>query len=258
MNTIQAIVLAAGQGSRFNTGISKLVTPLCGQPLIIYPLKALASCALSTTVVVGFQKEAVQQCIINASVAPITFVEQQEQLGTGHALLCSRPYWHADNLLVINGDMPLITPDIIQKLCTQHIDQHAAISFVIAHHTDATSGYGRIVQENNKLQIIEKKHFTENIPDHPYINAGIYIINRAFLEQYLPTLQQNTTTHEFYITDLVEIASTHNLTITLLEAPHDSIRGVNTLQELAAVEQLLLMRKKSSPADIGMIHLDHL
>lgn len=243
MHSIQAIVLAAGQGSRFNTGVSKLVTPLCGQPMIVYPLKTVSSSVASTTVIVGFQKEAVQHCIINASLPNITFVEQQEQLGTGHALLCSRPHWHADHLLVINGDMPLVTPEIVQGLCQLHGSKQAAISFVVAHHTDAASAYGRIVQENNSICIIEKKHFTKNIADHPYINAGIYLINRIFLEQYLPHVQQNSSTHEFYITDLVEIAGNNNLPIALLQAPYDTIRGVNTLQEFAAAEQIFRIQK---------------
>lgn len=243
MNIIQAIVLAAGQGSRFNTGISKLITPLCGQPMIVYPLKAISPSVSSTTVIVGFQKEAVRQCIINAALPSITFVEQQEQLGTGHAVLCSRSYWHADHLLIINGDMPLITQEIIQKLIALHTQQHAAISFVIAHHVDPTSAYGRVVQHNDTIQIIEKKHFTQNITNHPYINAGIYLINRAFLEQYLPTLKQNSSTNEFYITDLVEVANIHGLPIALLDAPYDTIRGVNTLQELATIEQMLCMQR---------------
>lgn len=243
MHTIQAIVLAAGQGSRFNTGISKLITPLCGQPMIVYPLKIVASCVTSTTVIVGFQKETVQQSIINAAVPSITFAEQQEQLGTGHAVLCSARYWHADHLLIINGDMPLITQDIIQKLSALHINQHAAISFAIAHHVDPASAYGRIVQHNGTIQIIEKKHFTGNIADYPYINAGIYLINRTFLEQHLPHLQQNSSTHEFYLTDLVEIANKNGLTISMLDTPYESIRGINTLQELATVEQMLCMQR---------------
>jgi bifunctional UDP-N-acetylglucosamine pyrophosphorylase/glucosamine-1-phosphate N-acetyltransferase len=242
MNSIQAIVLAAGQGSRFNTGISKLITPVCGQPMIVYPLKTITAAVSSITVIVGFQKEAVQQCIINASLPSITFVEQQEQLGTGHAVLCSRPYWHADHLLIINGDMPLITDDIIQKLCLLHNSQQAAISFVIAHHVEATSAYGRVVQKDGSIQIVEKKHFTENVATHPYINAGIYLINRTFLERYLPTLKQHST-HEFYITDLVEVANKNSLPVALLDAPYDTIRGVNTLQELAAVEQIMCMQR---------------
>jgi bifunctional UDP-N-acetylglucosamine pyrophosphorylase/glucosamine-1-phosphate N-acetyltransferase len=239
MNSIQAIVLAAGQGSRFNRGISKLVTPLCGQPLIVYPLKAIAPCVTSTTVVVGFQKEAVQQCIISALLPSITFVEQQEQLGTGHAVLCSRQHWHADHLLIINGDMPLVTQDVVQQLCQLHENEQAAISFVVAHHTDPTSAYGRIVRDNNRLRIVEKKHFSASITDHPYINAGIYLINRIFLEQSLPHVQQNSSTHEFYITDLVEIASASKLPIAMLPACYDTIRGVNTLQEFAAVEEIV-------------------
>ncbi len=234
--SIQAVVLAAGSGSRFKTSYSKLTAPICGQPMIVYTAKLLQELELFSTFVVGHQKEHVKQLIEEAQIQDLTFVVQEEPLGTGHALLCSQSTWQTDNILVMNGDMPLVTKEIIQELIKQHTKYNAAISFVVSHCVDPSTAYGRVVTENNVMKIIEAKHFTYDINQYPHINAGIYLINRGFLEEYLSSVGQNDVTHEFYITDLVEIASTHSLPVTMISSPYAAIHGVNTLEQLAKVE----------------------
>lgn len=235
---LQAFILAAGRGSRFNTGRTKLVEPLCGQAMILYPIKLLQSLAISTTVILGYQKELLQQTIEHAAISNLTFAEQTEQRGTGHALLCAQEHWGSDSLLVLNGDMPLISPDIINTLYEQHKHHKAVISFITAQNTDPNTQYGRIIEHAGSIKIVEKKHFIGNINEHPYINAGIYLINRAFLERHLKSLDYNHQTQELYITDLVEKASTHHLPIKTVPVFYESIQGINTFQELASVEFL--------------------
>lgn len=237
-SSVQAVVLAAGQGSRLKTGITKMITPICGQPMVLYPIKILESLHMPITAIIGYQKELVKNAIEQANIPQLTFAEQTEQLGTGHALLASKNTWHADTILVLNGDMPLITAQTITTLLAYHAQHNAVITVATSYNIDPTNTYGRIVQEHGVIKIIEKKHFTYAIEDYPYVNLGVYAIDRSFLEQYVNHIQQNKSTSEFYLTDLVEIACRNNLTVATISLPFDQFYGVNTFQELATAEEI--------------------
>lgn len=237
-NSVQAVVLAAGHGSRLKTGISKMITPICGQPMVLYTLKVLDTMGINTTTVIGYQKELVQSAIEKARMPNIQFAEQTVQLGTGHALLASKNSWHKDTILVLNGDMPLINAATIEKLCESHHKSNAAITIATSYNVDPANTFGRIVMQENIVKIVEKKHFTYNIHDYPQVNVGVYIVDRQFLENYADKVEQNSVTQEFYITDLVEIASRNNLPVVTMEFPFDTFYGVNTFQELAQVEHI--------------------
>ena len=180
IDNTQAIVLAAGGSTRFKTDITKLRFPICGQAMVLYPIKIIAELQIPITVVIGFQKELVQNIIHQANIPNITFVEQKERRGTGHAVACTKSVWHADNILIINGDMPPVTSNIITKLCKSHQKNRAIISFVVAKSDDPNCTYGRIVNDDHHIKIVEAKHFTASIYDHPLTNAGIYLVNRTW------------------------------------------------------------------------------
>jgi len=235
---LQAILLAAGGSTRFNSGKTKLGYDICGQKMIIRALSSMIAHDIPTTIVVGHQKEDVIQIITDAHIPHISFVEQKEQLGTGHAVLTAREFWHADHILIMNGDMPLVMPKVIEQLWDAHLQQGAAISIVTTYCIDPEIAYGRIVETEGKVEVIEAKHFTASIADYPYVNAGIYLIRRDFLETYLPHVQQNSVTKEFYITDLIKLASDNDYTIATSEAPFEAIHGVNTLKQLVHVEHI--------------------
>jgi bifunctional UDP-N-acetylglucosamine pyrophosphorylase/glucosamine-1-phosphate N-acetyltransferase len=153
-------------------------------------------------------------------------------------LLCSKSTWQADNILVLNGDLPLITADIINTLREEHFKHNAAISIITSYNIDPANAFGRIVQQGNHIKIVEKKHFTYDIKDHPYVNCGVYLINRLFLDSFLDQIKQNNTSKEFYITDLVEIASSNSLPVITVPMPFEPLNGVNTFQELAYAEKI--------------------
>ncbi len=238
MQNLQAIVLAAGKSTRFKTGKSKLVEKVCGQEIILFSIKLLESLHIPTTIVVGFQKESVINTIHEHVTTPVHFVTQEEQRGTGHAVRCTKSNWYADNILILNGDVPLITSDIIQQLYETHQNNNAAISFVIAHNTDTSEGYGRVVIKDDIVSIVEAKEFTGDANEHCCINAGIYLISRSFLEHYISQLDQHQEKQEFYLTDLVLLASKNKLGVKTISAPFDRVRGINTLKELWSTEQV--------------------
>lgn len=240
---MQVIILAAGKSSRFNTTASKLSFTLCGQALIVYPVRLFSQLGLPITFVLGHQKEQLQT-LINSSItiynpsSTITYAEQHEPQGTGHALLCTRHLWQNENILVINGDMPLVTQDIIQQLITQHITTQATITFATAHVTNpALTGYGRVIEHNQSVAIVEARDFTSIPEQYPLINAGIYCFKRRFLEQVLPSLRASTS-GEIYITDLIAQANITGELIKTIQVPFSAIQGINTLEELAQAEQI--------------------
>lgn len=238
-NDLQAIVLAAGKSKRFNTLTSKLVEKLCGQEMVLHVTSALQKLNIPTTVVVGHQKELVESVIRKHHANAIKFVIQDKQEGTGHAIACCRSTWNKDLILVMNGDMPLVNSELIELLYKKHRESKATMSLAVAYDTDPSGAYGRIVQKDNSLSIIEAKEFAYNIEDYPFINAGVYLFDRTFLESAIGSIERNQQSNEFYITDLVKIASDQNKIINPVTVALDRVRGINTLKELATAEQIL-------------------
>jgi bifunctional UDP-N-acetylglucosamine pyrophosphorylase/glucosamine-1-phosphate N-acetyltransferase len=261
--TLQAIILAAGKSTPFNTEKTKLLEKICGQPLVLYATKLLESMHLPTTLVVGYQKELIKELVIKHHGPAINFVEQNEQRGTGHAILCARSQWEKEHILIINGDMPLVTSEIIEALFKKHCDTSATISFVTAHHSDPSGTYSRVVHSNNSMEVIENSHFKGDTTEHCCINAGIYIVTKSFLEMYTDVLDSASTYKEFYFTDFINLASSKGYPISTITAPFDRIRGINTFQELWSTEQIKRSELIKHWMDLGVrfsapqnVHID--
>ncbi len=243
---LQSIIMAAGRSSRFKTSRSKLCEKICGQEMILYVTKTLEKLKIHTSVVVGYQKNEIQNIITKQHGSKINFIEQKEQKGTAHALLCSQESWHKEHILIMNADMPLISANLLTNLWQEHQTTGAAASFVVAHNLDPSlNSYGKVITENKNVKIIEAKDYQALIKQDPSkktdtccINAGIYIFKKDFLLQAISQLQTSSVTGEFYITDLISIASANNHGVHMLEAPIDQIRGINTLRELWIAEQI--------------------
>ena len=137
------------------------------------------------------------------------------------------------------GMYRLVTSDIIEKLYEKHIANHADVTFVTAHNADhALGAYGRVVKTENSIKIIEARDFDGDINEHCCVNSGIYLVRTQFLQQCIKEFTLNEKTHEFYITDVIKIASDKKMSVQTSSAPFDRVRGINTLQELWAAEQI--------------------
>jgi bifunctional UDP-N-acetylglucosamine pyrophosphorylase/glucosamine-1-phosphate N-acetyltransferase len=240
LKEIQAIILAAGKSTRFNTGKTKLVEKICGQELIIYPLKVLQELDIPTTVVVGYQKELITQTV-SRYCNNVQFIEQQEQLGTGHATKMTRPIWDHKYVLLMKADIPLITSKIIQDLFEQHLQTNAALTFITAHNDNPTGfSYGRVHKTpDNRITIIRPHEISkEKIQDFCCINGGIMIVNREFLETAVDKIARRGHSNEFHMSDFINVASAENKTVTMFDVPFDYVRGINNFQELWAAEQI--------------------
>jgi bifunctional UDP-N-acetylglucosamine pyrophosphorylase/glucosamine-1-phosphate N-acetyltransferase len=238
-NDTQVVILAAGKATRFRTGKTKLLEKICGQEMIMYPTTLFCGLNVPTTLVVGYQKELIQEKVREYHHDMVTFAVQEVQRGTGHAILSSKAFWHRDNILICNGDCPLITQEIIEELYAQHSATNAAVSFVTAHNADASlGGYGRVVKADNSIKIVEAKDFVGDATTHCCVNAGIYLVKRDFLESAIVRIGTNNKSNEFYFTDIIELASLDKQVVTMVDASFDRIRGINTLQELWIAEQI--------------------
>ena len=214
--------------------------------MILYPTKMLEKLNINTSVIVGYRKAEIEQIITRQHKNKINFIEQAEQKGTAHALMCSQAAWNKDHILIMNADVPLVSAELIDKLWSQHLDNSASASFIAAHNLDpALDSYGRVIIENNLVKIIEAKDYkaqtkaTGKSQNEPCcINAGIYIFSKNFLNKTISEIQTSSVTGEFYITDLISIATQKGLTVEIVDAPIDQVRGINTLRELWIAEQI--------------------
>lgn len=240
VKNLQAIVLAAGKSTSFNTHKTKLAEKICGQEMILYSTKLLESLSIPTTVVIGYQKETVQEIITKHHDNRVNFVVQEEQHGTAHAILCARDSFQEEHILVMNGDVPLIKKETVEKLFAKHIESQATVSFVVAHNEDPSGHfYGRVVKQNgNAIKIVQAREFDGDINDHCCIDAGIYIVTKKFLASHIDEIEKNEASKEFYFTDIIKIASEKQKPITTIQASFDQIRGINNFQELWAAEHI--------------------
>lgn len=244
---MQAVILAAGKSKRFNTGKTKQLATICGQPMIFYPIKALEKLEIPITVIVGKDSQELTSAIKSANFKNISFAIQEEQLGTAHAVLCSKNSWSKENILIINGDMPLITSDLLESLYRKHSEENLTLSFFTSYVLDPR-GYGRIIDHEGRITVIEEKECTEENYNVNCINAGVYLVKKDFLEECLSKISSSKTTGEFYLPDIIRLASEQKLPLKKISVPYDNVRGVNTLKDLWMVEQI----KRSELIDYWM------
>ena len=239
-DSIQTIILAAGRSSRFDGPLTKLATPVCGTPLVLHPISVAAQLQLPITLVLGHQKELIKQ-IVQENGYSFDFVIQEKQLGTGHALQCSQSAWKKDNILVLNGDMPMVEVKHIKTICETHIKENADVTFAVSYNIDPDGAFGRIVSNNNGTFIVEKKEFTGTYEEYPLINSGIYIFKRSYIEKYIDMLEKNKKTNEYNITDLVNMANDIGAKISTAQLSYHF--GANTKEDIAKVEKIYNQKK---------------
>ena len=234
-------VLAAGKGTRMKSDLPKVLQPLAGATLVE---RVLRSCERLSPerrlLIVGHQAERVEQSL--ARHPDLEFVLQQPQNGTGHAVqqLLEPLAGFQGDLLVLNGDVPLLRPETLEQLLSQHRTSGAAVTLLTARLADP-SGYGRVFAsaDGQVSGIVEHRDCSEPQRANPLINAGIYCFSWPQLAAVLPQLTTDNDQGELYLTD----------TIALLEpamhrevADSDEILGINDRLHLAQCEAVLQQR----------------
>lgn len=233
--SLQAIILAAGKSSRFNTGRTKFLSTICGQELILYPIKALADLAIPTSVVINPSQEHLKHIVLHTMGDSVTFIDQDQPNGTAHAVGISKDSWFQGAILIMHGDLPLITSTLIQDFYKAHSEHKATISFIAAHNADpALIGYDRITKTETAVRVIN----AENADAHENccVNAGIYIVEKNFLESVIDALESSE--KECSFSSILEFAHAQGVIMNMFTAPFDKVRGVNTVADLWAVEHI--------------------
>ena len=229
------IILAAGKGTRMRSNLPKVLQPLAGRPLlghVIDTAKKLQADHIIT--IYGHGGALVQNAFAHEQVQ---WVEQAEQLGTGHAVKVTLPVLPREGVsLILSGDVPCITEQTLQKLLD--VSRETQIGLVTLTLADAT-GYGRIVRENGKIQaIVEHKDASEAQRQIQEINTGIYCVSNAKLHEWLPKLSNNNAQGEYYLTDIVAMAIADGLEVASVEPELAfEVEGVNDRVQLAALER---------------------
>ena len=229
------IILAAGKGTRMRSNLPKVLQPLAGRPLlghVIDTAKKLQADHIIT--IYGHGGALVQNAFAHEQ---IQWVEQAEQLGTGHAVKVTLPVLPREGVsLILSGDVPCITEQTLKKLLD--VSRETQIGLVTLTLADAT-GYGRIVRENGKIQaIVEHKDASEAQRQIQEINTGIYCVSNAKLHEWLPKLSNNNAQGEYYLTDIVAMAIADGLVVASVEpALAFEVEGVNDRVQLAALER---------------------
>jgi bifunctional UDP-N-acetylglucosamine pyrophosphorylase/glucosamine-1-phosphate N-acetyltransferase len=228
------------------SSLVKVLHPVLGRPLLSYPLTVALTTFYpeKTVVVVGHQADRVRAAFPDTDV---TFVVQEEQLGTGHAVLTAQPAFQRfeGTVLILCGDVPLITPETLMSFVEHHREQNATVSVLTAHMADPT-GYGRIIRSPGGIvdRIVEEKDATAEERRILEINSGIYCVEAPFLFQALVDVNAENVQGEYYLPDVVDRARHRGRTVVAMRGNPAEIMGVNTRADLSAAERHLGRRIK--------------
>ncbi len=253
--SLSIVILAAGQGKRMASDLPKVLHKVGGTSLLQHVINTAQQLKpTKIQVVYGKGGELVQQELRSAKVA---WVQQKEQLGTGHALQQALPLCDDNDLvMVLYGDVPLITKDTLEKLLEKADKNH--IAYLVAKVAEP-SGLGRIVRDNNNhiAQIVEQKDASEEQQKICEINTGVLVAPARHLKKWLPLLKNNNQQKEYYLTDIVAMANQEKIPVIAVETTdQDEFRGVNDPWELSIAERLWQKRRAKEFMQAGVLIAD--
>lgn len=253
-----ALVLAAGKGTRFKSEKIKVLHNLLNKPMVQWVVDSIQGLKPKKIyIIVGYQKENVMHAIGKDG---IEFVIQKEQLGTGHAVLAAYDVLKSDvdkDLLVINGDLPLIQTETIRLFLNYHRKHGNSLSFMTADLEDPT-GFGRLIHtEDGILSIIEEKDATPTQRKLKEANVGIYLFKVNDLLEMIRRLNNKNIKAEYYLTDMIEIMGRAQKKVGPFKTENvGELIGVNDRMELAKAAEVLHLRKIRELTAQGVTILD--
>jgi len=261
---IAIAILAAGRGTRMKSDLPKVLHELGGRTLVERVLQSCQEIDISRRlIIIGYRGELVQKSLIggqeipeNPEVPPLEFVEQTEQLGTGHAIQQLLPHLQGfqGDLLVLNGDVPLLRAETIKQLMAIHT-QHQNSATILTANLPNPQGYGRVFTDSQNLvqQIVEDRDCTTEQKQNQRINAGVYCFHWPHLEKILPDLKADNDQKEYYLTDTVSILSP---VMAVDVEDYQEILGINDRKHLATASDILQTRVKDKWMKAGVTLID--
>jgi len=245
---ISIVILAAGKGSRMKSPTAKVLHNISGKPMLYHIIKSSREISNDITVVIAHQKEAVKETI-SSYFDDINFsVQDAENFpGTGGAM--KNISVKNEKVLVLNGDMPLITANALQGFIDN--DSEIIMSIFDLQNPD---GYGRVIIEDGKVQkIVEQKDASQEELKVTTVNAGIYAFSKSVIDKYIPLLSNDNAQEEYYLTDVISMARADGINITPLLVDEENFKGVNSKKDLADAEEIMQTRIKTTLMNNGVI-----
>ena len=237
-NQLHIGILAAGKGSRMESNLPKVLHRLNGKSLIDYVLDTASQLTpKSITLVVGFEKELVKD---HTRAHKIDYVSQDQQLGTGHAVLqmADKLENQSGHLLILSGDVPNTKSTSLMPIIDEHMNKNHTATVITAIVNDST-GYGRIIRGNTGqlLKIVEEKDCTPDEKKIKEINSGIFIFKISHLFEELRKIKSNNAQNEYYLTDVMELIGKKMPVQAKIVDDSSEVMGINNINQLSSLEK---------------------
>ncbi|MBV1899815.1 MAG: bifunctional UDP-N-acetylglucosamine diphosphorylase/glucosamine-1-phosphate N-acetyltransferase GlmU [Cycloclasticus sp.] len=245
---IKTIVLAAGKGTRMKSNKAKVLHQIGGKPMLQHVIESARPLSSEVVVVYGHDGEEVKK---KHSQFDINWVEQIEQLGTGHAVKQASHYIAEDDIvLILYGDVPLINSSTLHKLIT-HVDTKSMSLLTVT--LENPMGYGRIVREGNKVcKIVEQKDATDIQLQITEVNTGIMAVHGKHLVNWLEQLNNSNAQGEYYLTDIIEMAVNEEVSVNTVHAVNEfEVQGVNSKIQLNELERYYQLYQAEELMNLG-------
>lgn len=252
--TWTAIVLAAGKGTRMASPLPKVLHPVAGKPMVANVIEACRGAEIrDLRIVVGHGLN-----LVKAVIEPLgaeTHVQAQ-QLGTADAVKSAQPDTIEGDVLILNGDHPLIEAVDLKQFIKKFQEENLDVAVVTAELKNPKD-FGRIVRHKGNLAaIVEAKDASSETLKIKEVNTGIYLVKAEILSEFLPLIKNNNLKKEFYLTDLISIALENQLKVSTIRGNKKVAMGVNTQAELAQASRLVYLRKAKALMESGVLIID--
>lgn len=253
---LETLILAAGKGTRMKSKLPKVLHKIGGKPMLRHVIDAAKRAgSVREVVVIGAGAEMVEN-----EISGVEFVMQVEQLGTGHAVLCAKENFAASTgtLLILCGDTPLLTSDLLKKFIAAHEESNCAVTVLTAEMPDAT-GYGRVIREDDGTfkKIVEDKDANAIEKQIREVNAGVYCADIRKLFAALEKVGNDNAQGEYYLPDVLTILKGEGEKVAIYTAEYcDETLGINTRIQLAAADQIIRRKKLHALMNSGVTIVD--
>jgi len=256
---VAGIILAAGKSTRMITDLPKVLHEVCGRPMLAFVIDACRAAGIEQLyIVVGYGKDQVIAAF--KDVPNITWVEQTEQKGTGHAVMCCQPFLKNfdGNCVILCGDGPLIRTQTVKELLEKHTQEHSYATLATAI-LDDPSGYGRIARDRygNLQGIVEHADCTPEQRKIGEVNPSYYCFDWTTLTSALGQIKPENVKKEYYLTDaLAKIIQSGKKAIAITAVPPEDVLSINSRRQLADVSKLMQRRIQEEMMNKGVTIVD--
>ncbi|MGL4606069.1 MAG: bifunctional UDP-N-acetylglucosamine diphosphorylase/glucosamine-1-phosphate N-acetyltransferase GlmU [Eubacteriaceae bacterium] len=256
MKESRVLILAAGQGTRMKSEIPKVLHKVCGKSLLDYVIDASKGAGVEKIgTIIGYKSDLVKETLEDQ----IEIIIQEEQLGTGHAVMTALPFFEefSGNLLILVGDAPLVRKETIEGLIKTHEEKGFSATVLSAEISDPT-GYGRMVKGKNGelIRIVEDRDTSRDEKEIKEINSGMYCFDAQDLKKALKMITTNNSQGEYYLTDVIEILREMGKTTGTYVTEAEDIMAINSKVQLAEISETMQKRINTKLMEEGVILRD--